>query len=433
MTTTYMNLTEPTPGVGGTPGPLWAQEVNSDLSLIDSHDHTSGHGAPIVAASLNINGDLPFNSNNATALRSTRYTNYASIGAFNVNAAVDKSCILSIGGELFWIDQAGNQVQLTQGGHIKSAPGNIGNLAAGVAPNSAVTYGDIANNLVFYQDNLTGALMNLVADSLILPVPGSGGLTAHNILIQAPASMPTSYDITLPAAPPATEQVLGMDSSGNLTLGTAQGLGMLPIGSVIAHFPNTSYTCSASRTADSKGFILCDAGGTVSDVTSPINGAAIPYLNNDIFLKGSTTAGSTGGSTSTDSQLGTIALSVTGSGTTTVSGSVTMPTHAHTLNGDGAAAWAQTSGGQIQFNLTAVPFSLVDVINGIPSPTSASGTSSFGLRLVGATSDVISPPTIGFTSTGTNGFTSTGTTASQAHTHNITPVFISTVYIMRIK
>ena len=45
MATTYMNLTLPT--VGTTVGPTWASLLNTAITSIDSHDHSSGKGATI--------------------------------------------------------------------------------------------------------------------------------------------------------------------------------------------------------------------------------------------------------------------------------------------------------------------------------------------------------------------------------------------------
>lgn len=73
--------------------------------------------------------------------------------------------------------------------------------------------------------------------------------------------------------------------------------GHVPIGAVIATFPNLTgaYSTTATTVADASGWVKC-AGQTLADATSPMNGDVIPNINNSIFLMGSTTAGTAGGS-----------------------------------------------------------------------------------------------------------------------------------------
>jgi hypothetical protein len=46
-TTTSPFMGMPVPVVGVDPGPDWANDNNSCLSIIDSHNHTTGNGAPL--------------------------------------------------------------------------------------------------------------------------------------------------------------------------------------------------------------------------------------------------------------------------------------------------------------------------------------------------------------------------------------------------
>ena len=67
MTTTNMSLTEPS--VGGTTGPTWATQTNTNWETIDTHDHISGKGVQLTPSALNINSDLEFNQNSVTELK----------------------------------------------------------------------------------------------------------------------------------------------------------------------------------------------------------------------------------------------------------------------------------------------------------------------------------------------------------------------------
>ena len=57
-TTTYMSLTLPTPGERL--GPTWASDINTALTSIDSHDHSSNKGAQIGIAGITIDGAFDF-------------------------------------------------------------------------------------------------------------------------------------------------------------------------------------------------------------------------------------------------------------------------------------------------------------------------------------------------------------------------------------
>src|SRR5947209_20444971 len=92
-TTDGMGLFKPTPGVCGPlgvepPGTSWLELQNTSFDKVDQHSHAPGFGVPVPSAGLNINADLPFGGNNATALRSARFNDLALAALI----AADKSC-----------------------------------------------------------------------------------------------------------------------------------------------------------------------------------------------------------------------------------------------------------------------------------------------------------------------------------------------------
>ena len=403
--TTPMNLTYPTPGVGGTSGPLWAQSLNDNFELIEDHDHTSGKGAPIVAASLDIDDDLPFNAHQATELDAAQFVD-SSLDP-STPATANNLSLFAKNGNLYFQDGLGSAaaVQITAAGAVAGTPGSIGSLTAP----ASVTWVALAGNLIFEADSGDGTMMNLVSGGLVLTPPGAGGSSADTVTINAPA-VPTApgYTITLPVAPGSTTQALGMDSSGNLVFDAIPGI--LPLGSVIATFPNLTgaYTCSATTTADSRGLVKCN-GQTVSDAASPMNGQVIPNINNDVFLAGHTTSGTAGGANTHTHSL-------------SVSGSVTMPAHTHDLDGNGAACLSIAYAGGQEFHYTSAGVVFTPSVNRSFTNTSGSSPgSTFGISLAGRTSGITSAPSVGFTSTGTSG-------ASDSR-----PSYITAVYCMRIK
>ena len=77
MTSLDMNL--PIPVVGVDPGPDWALNINSCLTIIDSHDHSCGKGVQITPNGLNINSTLTVNGNDVINFRSVRFAIQASV------------------------------------------------------------------------------------------------------------------------------------------------------------------------------------------------------------------------------------------------------------------------------------------------------------------------------------------------------------------
>lgn len=196
------NMLLPIPSVGSTLGPQWAYDVNTCLNLIDVHNHSPGSGVQITPDGLNINSDLSMISNNLTLTRSVRLDSQSV--AFS--AATDIRAIYALSGELYYRDASGNNVQITNGGSIAGATGNITNL---VSP-ASVVFNNISSTFTFQSDVTTPA--NLDAASIVLRnlVASSYGMT-----VNPPNSMAADTAITLPTLP-ASKKILTMTSGGSM-------------------------------------------------------------------------------------------------------------------------------------------------------------------------------------------------------------------------
>ncbi len=201
------NMNLPVPGVGLTDGPQWALDVNSCFSLIDQHDHSSGQGVQITASGINIGSDFPMNNNNLTLVRSLRFTSQGS----PLVLPTDLGCLYESGVDLYFNDGNGNPIRITQLGAVVGTPGSI---TALTAPASA-TY--VAGNGTFVWQQAVNTAANLDAASVIIR---KDTVSSNGITIQAPVGLSADYSFVLPAAPPATESFLTMDSSGNLSVAT---------------------------------------------------------------------------------------------------------------------------------------------------------------------------------------------------------------------
>ena len=202
MTTANMLL--PVPTVGGTLGPQYAVDINSCLSLVDSHDHSTGKGVSITQAGINITGDLALNGFNATLLRSTRYSSQGAVLALGT----DLNCAYVVNDDLYFNDGLGNQIRMTQSGGVAGTPGSIAGL---VAPASA-TYIPASTKFVWQSNTNVSATMDI--GSLIIR---ENIAAANGITISSPASLASAYALTLFPSLPATKRQVSVDSSGNLT------------------------------------------------------------------------------------------------------------------------------------------------------------------------------------------------------------------------
>lgn len=195
-----MNLIVPTVGVEA--GPTWASDLNASLTIIDGHNHTSGQGVSITPGGLNINSDLPFGINNATLLRSVRFSPQLT----TLSSATDIGCLYEAGVDLYYNDGNGNQIRITQSGSVSGSAGTITGLPSGTA---SAAYQSVPKTFVFQSSTNTSA--NLDGASLILRnlSASSNGLT-----LSPPSALASNYTLTLPTIPSSTSFVT-MDSSGN--------------------------------------------------------------------------------------------------------------------------------------------------------------------------------------------------------------------------
>jgi len=198
----YMGLPVPVPSQD--PGPQYAEDLNSCLTLLDQHDHASGSGVQITPSGLNINADLDFVTNNAIGLLSSRYTAQNSPLA----GASDLGCTYVSGADLYYNDTAGNQVRITASGSVAGTPGSIGSL---VSP-ASVTWVVADDTYVFESDVNTAG--NIDCGSVIIREVAA---SANGVTLSSPAALAANYTLTFPGALPGSGTKLAtIDNSGNV-------------------------------------------------------------------------------------------------------------------------------------------------------------------------------------------------------------------------
>lgn len=209
MTTVNMAIAYPTPAV--TAGPQWASLINAAFDTVDAHDHTTGKGVAVPTAGLNINADLTLNSKNLFGIRSLRLDNQAATLA----TASDLRILYAKNGELAYRDAAGNEVVLTAAGSVAGATGTI----TGLSSPASASFNSITGTYSFLKDTSKPGKF-VTADLLLYEYNNA---SANSVTLKSPASLASSYTVTMPAAVPTQTLPVSMNTSGVLSLGWADG------------------------------------------------------------------------------------------------------------------------------------------------------------------------------------------------------------------
>lgn len=193
----------PVPVVGVDPGPDYANNINSCMSLIDAHNHASGSGVQITPSGMNINSDLSLNGNNLILSRSVRF----SPQSVALSGASDLGCLYEAGVDLYYNDGSGNQIRITQSGSVAGSSGTITGLPSGTA---SAAYSSGSQTFIFQSATNTAA--NLDGRSVILR---NSSVSSSGLTLSAP-TLSGNYSLTLPAIP-GTTSIMALDTSGNIT------------------------------------------------------------------------------------------------------------------------------------------------------------------------------------------------------------------------
>jgi len=281
MPTTSPNMNLPIPVVGVDPAPTWAQLIDTCLTLIDSHAHTTGSGVPITPSAINITSDLVFNSNNATALRTTRYTAQTTPIP---GTGSDVNEVYVSGVDLYYNDGNGNQVRITQSGGIAGSPGSIANLTS---PASA-SYVALSTKFVWQSAANTSADMDFGSAIMRNDTANSFALTLQ------PPTLGSNYSITLPALP-VSQKFMTMDASGVMsapwavdgsTLEIASGTTLQVKDSGVTTAKIADSAVTTAKIADLAVTGAKIANNTISDTQIVAGGISGTSITNDINLPG---------------------------------------------------------------------------------------------------------------------------------------------------
>src|SRR5258706_5683760 len=197
------NMGFPNPTPGQDPGPDWASNLQTSLTTIGAHDHSTGRGVLITPTGININSAFTLNDNNLTAVKEIIFN--AQVSPFP-GVSPHLGSIYVAGNELYYNDEAGNVVQITLNGSVNSGSGSITGLPSGTA--SASFSGG-----TFFWRAATNTGANMDAASYILR---NNTVNSFGLTLNPPNALASDYSLTLPLIP-GSNSFVTLDTSGNIS------------------------------------------------------------------------------------------------------------------------------------------------------------------------------------------------------------------------
>lgn len=226
------------PVVGVTSDAVGEQLILDFLAAVDTV-----LSAKVTPAGIDINGNLSFRSGvTAYAATDVLKVNFSS-QTTPLNAGTDPVAAYVSGGNLFYNDGSGNQIQMTSAGAVNvSSTGGI--TGSGYGTGGVEVNWDSVN--VKYRMR-SGAAADSYADVECDDIRLNDG--SGNFLSLVAPAMSADYTVTFPAAVPAAQTIVQMGATGTLVASntlasnqnlTLQGTGELKHGDVVVSVPSAS-------------------------------------------------------------------------------------------------------------------------------------------------------------------------------------------------
>lgn len=254
--TPNMLLALPTPSV--TSGPGWATLLNAALTLVDSHNHTSGQGALVPTAGINVNADLPLNTFNLTQIRTSRYVSQTNA----LSLPTDSDCIYVSGGDLYYNNGSGTAIQITSGSAISAS--SLGGISGLSGTAGSASYSSSTGTFTFLSSATVKAIMDFG------PLVIRSQTTGFGTTIQAAPALAASFSVTLPTALPASTLPLSLAASGQVSTGQITRQQIISVGQQV------SASCGAFVTASTTPVAVTNLSVTIVTTGRPVVVALVP-------------------------------------------------------------------------------------------------------------------------------------------------------------
>lgn len=193
------------PVASTTPGPDYAEQVSATLQVL--YDVLN---VAVTPAGMSIDDDLDMKvaAVYSALLNAERVTLENKSSA--LNASTFPISLYMVDGELYFNDNAGNQVQITDGGAV-NASALAGITGSGYGSSGVEVNWDSANSVYRLRDGTgTNDFADVAVDDVLLN-DGSG----NTVTVGAP-SISSDYTLTLPTAVPGSTSLVTMSSGGAL-------------------------------------------------------------------------------------------------------------------------------------------------------------------------------------------------------------------------
>lgn len=215
MSTPLMGLILPTDGGSAN---VWDTILDTVFGVIDGHNHTTGQGAPIPVAALNVNADLAMSSGGAhfslTQLLAVQLTPSS---AASVSGYTNALFANSSDNNLYWRNNAGTNVQVTSGNALNVA-GFVGGIGGDYTSVSALlSYDDASKNYWLQQEVVSSHRPWAGLETADVSIFQKASSITQAVTLKSPNSLAASYSLTLPTALPATTLPLSVTSAGQMT------------------------------------------------------------------------------------------------------------------------------------------------------------------------------------------------------------------------
>lgn len=269
------------PTVGSTAGPTWATNLNTAIqTIIDDIE------AQIVTSEININADLDYNGYEAEGLGATQYTAKSA----SVTGATNTNKLYSVLGDLYWTNEDGTAIQITDGSALDVT--SAGGFGGDYGSNGSAVYTESSKKFLFWQ-NAAKTIPALIdcADILLR----EDAVSTNAVTLKSPDDLTSGYSFTFPSALPAATYPLTMTTAG-VVEPSATLTGMTLAGATTL---SGAVTASGATNTFNNGVVVSDTAG----INTTIDAFSDTTFTPTIYVSG-TVLTSLGGTPSYTTQQG---------------------------------------------------------------------------------------------------------------------------------